>query len=71
MNSSLKKIGAGAGLAILADTALDIGSIGIVGGGFAIGVPVLALVGTATLIGVGLCALACEDDLQPKEVTDF
>ena len=71
MNSSLKKVGAGAAAALLADTALDIGGLGIVGGGIAIGIPALALVSGAIILGAGICAYVCVDDNEPKSTTDF
>ena len=61
----------------LASVFSEIGSLGVIGGGIAIGVPVLATVGTVAAIGAGACYLLRdnestteEDTVPPTEVRD-
>ena len=71
MNSSMKKTTAGAGAALVVSTALDIGGIGIVGGGMAFGIPAIGVVSLALTIAAGMIAYACADDDKPESNTDF
>jgi hypothetical protein len=64
-----KQLATLAGTLGLASVFSEIGSLGVIGGGIAIGVPVIATVGVATAIGAGACYLLRDNESTTEENT--
>ena len=64
-----KQLATLAGTLGLASVFSEIGSLGVIGGGIAIGVPALVTVGTVAAIGAGACYLLRDNESTTEEDT--